>query len=1032
MIWVDTLPVKSEIAIFEGNQLVHRQALPTERGLGGVFQIPPSSKATSLRVMGRSLFNTEVEFSAEVSTERVSHPEDTELYRELHSTLSSWQEKSDTQWPEVASRLWDILQNPGLDQTTRHRLLPVYGGMLLEHEDYERAAAIVTQHFEKLPGYKSEVNRRLAAVAVPTYRNLNQFEAGIEVAKKLLLEMEQETNLSVQEQLDLIAISGELGLLMIMQDAFKISGGGMQAASEVLISAISKAEALGDLRLAAVLYNYLSPYHFLNGRKAEAEVVLRKSINLHRGANSQRLLVNALNNLAQLFHSNERVEEAIAPLLEAIAIERQFPSSTSIYAHESHLGNVFMDVGDPRMGELYLRSALNGFNKTGNEFYSMIARRDLARSLVEQQKYEEAIESLELALDYFVKNEYPIYAFRASVSLAHTLLKTGARDRERLASLLKNISEYERDIFRSDKELIDRELLFVESSIFEGSADKAERHLLSVQELLENADQASFRDERIESFKLQIKLGSKTNDLARVEQAAQEAYRIVENVRVNLAGSVLGAKWSDKVSSVVDLHVEALFSAWLRSSEDSLLEKIFNLTEKNQAYSFRLSLAKWRSFEQVQNYATSIPDQRTKENELSAVNAISNSAKSESQRKARESTLASMGSDDGRALRPIMTLTFEEIQTQLADDELVLRFWVREHSSFVLAVTSDSINSFSLPESKDLHALALSFVNELSSRGGNTLKAQAQLSSMLSIPTAIFKNKNRLIYLPDGPLEYLPLELISPSGLKQKRLLDTLQVVKIPSLSEYFTEQPKAGDNVDWLNDVAVFADPVFDMSSLVEEKSPPVSGDLFRSWTTNLARLPGTAREASTIKKTFPERPVFESIADSATNQAFLSQDFRFSKLIHIATHGYFNPSTPNIVGIASTFEEGSPQNNGFLSLSDIRNNFFPANLIVISGCETILGESLRGEGLMSMSQGMLMSGAGSVIATLWPIPDSSTSIFMELFYTELSKNGGFANKALNSAKLQMQQNPRFRHPFHWASFVFTAAHQSSLQPIF
>ncbi len=94
---------------------------------------------------------------------------------------------------------------------------------------------------------------------------------------------------------------------------------------------------------------------------------------------------------------------------------------------------------------------------------------------------------------------------------------------------------------------------------------------------------------------------------------------------------------------------------------------------------------------------------------------------------------------------------------------------------------------------------------------------------------------------------------------------------------------------------------------------------------------------------------------------------------------------------------------------------------MVVLSACETGIGEYQRGEGILSLARGFLFAGAGSIVTTLWSIDDRASSQIVEAFYTNL-KAGQKKDEALRNAKLAYLAKYRGSnraHPLFWAAFV-------------
>ena len=414
------------------------------------------------------------------------------------------------------------------------------------------------------------------------------------------------------------------------------------------------------------------------------------------------------------------------------------------------------------------------------------------------------------------------------------------------------------------------------------------------------------------------------------------------------------------------------------------------------------------------------------------------------------------------ALTQPQTLTLTEIQQQVLDDDtILLEYSLGEERSYLWAVTKTNITSYELPKRTEIEAAARQFYRLLNTpnyRLGEqrssirveptspVTKAVTNLSQMLLEPVAQQLGKKRLLIVSDGALQYVPFSALPLPGTSGKDVVPLLvkhEIVNLPSASTLAVLRHELSGRQTAAKTLAVIADPIFSSNDERVKKSgegqnlappQPANGS---SETPNDVNSLVLARSARELGVTFDRLPFTRTEGDRIlslvpTDQKMQAFDFAASRttatnpqlsqyqIVHFATHGILNSKNPELSGIVLSLvdEKGTPQ-NGFLRLQDIFNLNLPAELIVLSACETGLGQDVKGEGLVGLTRGFMYAGSPRVMVSLWSVDDEGTSELMSRFYKKMLQAGQQPSAALRAAQIEMWQEKKWQAPYYWAAFT-------------
>jgi CHAT domain-containing protein len=142
--------------------------------------------------------------------------------------------------------------------------------------------------------------------------------------------------------------------------------------------------------------------------------------------------------------------------------------------------------------------------------------------------------------------------------------------------------------------------------------------------------------------------------------------------------------------------------------------------------------------------------------------------------------------------------------------------------------------------------------------------------------------------------------------------------------------------------------------------------------------------------------------------------------RYVHFATHGYVDTLRAGLSAIVLSLidEQGKPQ-DGFLRTHDIYNLNLPAELVVLSACETGLGKDVKGEGLDGLTRAFMYAGARRLVVSLWNVNDKATASLMQHLYVGMLKGNKTPAAALRAAQIELLRTRRWQSPYYWAAFV-------------
>ncbi|MGI9289734.1 MAG: CHAT domain-containing protein [Gammaproteobacteria bacterium] len=175
---------------------------------------------------------------------------------------------------------------------------------------------------------------------------------------------------------------------------------------------------------------------------------------------------------------------------------------------------------------------------------------------------------------------------------------------------------------------------------------------------------------------------------------------------------------------------------------------------------------------------------------------------------------------------------------------------------------------------------------------------------------------------------------------------------------------------------------------------------------------LPAVESEIQKVSANYNSTVYQDGTFQKSTLQKELA-DNNYS-IVHVATHAQFQSDYRE--SFLLTHDGKIPMNELDQAIRKRADAGNPLDLIVLSSCETAVGDNLAALGLAGIT---VKAGAKSSIASLWPVNDTSTSEFMQELYSQLSKPEVGKANAVRSAQLKLLESDEYQEPYYWAAFM-------------
>jgi len=336
------------------------------------------------------------------------------------------------------------------------------------------------------------------------------------------------------------------------------------------------------------------------------------------------------------------------------------------------------------------------------------------------------------------------------------------------------------------------------------------------------------------------------------------------------------------------------------------------------------------------------------------------------------------------SLISVQTSTLSEIQSMLGVGEALVEYFYFNNDLYIYLIKPAYMTSYKV-SAKGLKQEVKKFRAAIELEGNEWIKPSESLYLRLIAPLrAAINDVENLIIVPHGVMHYIPFNALqAPDG---NPLIKHFTLRTLPSAS--VLAYSKIGE---------------VESKGLLAFGNPDLKNKDYD--------LPGALQEVKSIGELWGNSKIITRKNATETLLKNISSAYRF---IHLATHGEFMTKTPMNSRMLLASDSA---NDGNLTVSEIYELQLNAELVVLSACQTSLGDVTDGDDVIGLTRGFLYAGARSVIGSLWAVPDDSTQFLM----VQLYKNYKLMNGREALQKAQIATREKYKHPYYWAAFQMT-----------
>lgn len=805
---------------------------------------------------------------------------------------------------------------------------------------------------------------------------------------------------------------------------------------------------LGDSLKRAYLLNNLANCFGELGDLEKAISYLVEAIALQEKYGSLDEVYIAKINLANMYTRLGNDEKSISSLVSCLDLTK--PTNFRVTGYVKHCLSVnYLNLGDNDSSQMYAEQAIDDFKRCGSldGQGQCFGQMGLIYSI--KGDNQKALKYYELSLSNILDISYHANVF-TKIGYVHNQLNN---TRESLNYFMKSL-----DLCNKQNIPYEKLLALVGIGKTEMGLGKYRSAYSHLEESLKISNSLKINVFEPEILFCLAKIAFNRNNVVLAEEKIKESIEVYELIRSEFITQDAKLFISSKVNEYYDLYIEILMNKYKKTKDSIYLETAWQYLEKSRSRMLselikqsnlpisnldsdllKRQLVLQRKIarntkERIDLFSKAYTQQQLDKLEKDFLELKLQHQALEVEIKKNNPQKIDLNNND-------IKLTISEVQKDLLDDSsTILEYQFGISKNYVFVINKDNFTVIEL-SNQQIEKIR-EFIGSLSiftspSKDERFLEQRKflylkQASFLYKALIGLIDQKllkARLIIVNDGVLNQLAWAVLVNN--ENQPLLTKHEIVTVPSITSLILgRQSKKLQSELGL----VICDPVFDSaderisksrSDIIVKSGNSVYTSIIQASIKELglrngfSRLLFTQTEANNIKSLKPETKIVSGF--DANLEKLNSLPAKRYQFIHFATHGFINNRDPNLSSIVlSLYDQNGRAVDGYLTIAEINRLKISADLVVMSACQSGIGQLLNGEGSIGLGWAFMSNGSPRLVTTLWNINDEFTSVLMNRFYQKMLVGKLPAVRALRESQMEIMKEEKWEDPYYWGAFTF------------